>query len=368
MSASPHVHGDPRLHRIRDIVLSLHEGRGDEGPPPGDSDELDHLLAGVEALATEIKATRAAATRTQGRLEELMEVCLALVAFDYDKKASIGDDNDIFDGLAAALNMLGEELGASTVSIAYVDDIFESMSDALIIAEAEQGITRVNQAACTLAALPRGELLGKPLEAILPDIASGDIVARGGVQDEEKTLRAADGKAIPVSFSASILRNKRGATNEVVCVARDLTESKKTEEEQWRLREIMQRQSILVEELSTPIIPITSEVIVIPLVGSFNEGRAEQLSAALLAGVASRGARTAILDITGIRAVDAESVEGIVRAMHAVRLLGAEVLLTGVRADVARILVRLGVNLDIPTFSALQHGVAHALRWRRQAR
>ena len=102
----------------------------------------------------------------------------------------------------------------------------------------------------------------------------------------------------------------------------------------------------------------------VPLVGSLDEERAERIAAAVLSGVAARGARTVILDITGIRKVDSAAVEGLIRTVHAVRLLGAEVMLTGVRADVARLLVELGVELGIPTFSTLQQGIAKALRSR----
>jgi rsbT co-antagonist protein RsbR len=372
MTVPPRAADDPRLRRIHDIVDRVGDGQGDgqeetAGAPSGEDDWLGDLLAAVEVLAAEVEAARAAAYQRGRRLEDLMDVCLALVAFDYTKKASISDDNDVFDGMATALNMLGEELDASTVSVAYVDDVFESMSDALVIVGMDQHIKRVNKATCTLAGLPRDELVGKPLDAIVPEVSVSDLVARGGVHDEERGMRTADGRVIQVSFSASLLRHEKGGAKEIVCVARDLTASKQAEAEQWRLRETMQRQAILVEELSTPLIPITKEIVVVPLVGSLDEGRAERLTTALLTGVAERGARTAILDITGIRAVDSAAVERIIRAVHAMRFLGAKVVLTGVRADVAKALVLVDADLGVPTFSALQHGIAQALRWSRDS-
>jgi rsbT co-antagonist protein RsbR len=366
MTAPPPTADDPRLRRIHDIVDRVGSGQGHGGLDQGDW--LGDLLTAVETLAAEVETARAVADRTNRWLEELIDVCLALVAFDYTKKASISEDNDLFDGMAAALNMLGEELDASTVSVAYVDGIFESMSDALVIVGMDQHIKRVNQATCTLAGLSRGEIVGQPLNAIFPGVSVSDFVERDGAHAEEREMCVADGTVIPVSFSASLLRHKKAGAQEMVCVARDLTASKRAEAEQWQLREAMQRQAILVEELSTPLIPLTKEIVVVPLVGSLDEGRTEQLTATLLTGVAERGARTAILDITGIRAVDAAAVKRIVRAMHAVQLLGARVLLTGVRADVAKQLVLVDTELGIPTFSTLQHGIAQALRWSHQER
>ena len=79
----------------------------------------------------------------------------------------------------------------------------------------------------------------------------------------------------------------------------------------------------------------------------------------------SAHAKTAIIDITGVPVVDTQVASALLRAAQAVRLLGAQVMLTGIRPEVAQTLVGLGVNLgDIITRSTLQSGIAYAITQR----
>jgi len=126
--------------------------------------------------------------------------------------------------------------------------------------------------------------------------------------------------------------------------------------------EIIEGQRARLVELSTPLIPITDEIVVMPLIGTMDGPRAEQVFASALEG-AQRGTRVVILDLTGMRDVDGGVVQTLLRTASALRLLGAETVLTGVRADVAHTLVELGVELGgIVTRGTLQSGIAHALR------
>lgn len=329
---------------------------------PVDGDALDQALAAVEALSREITAMRASFTDANRRLAELMEVIVALVSFDYGKKAFVSDKEDVFDGMASGLNMLGEELSQTTVSKAYIDNIIESMSDLLIVTDRDARIRTVNQAACDMLERSSQELIDQPIDALFEDLCAADLIAAGGVRDEERTCLLRGDRRLPVSFSAAVMRDKRGAADGLVCVARDLTESKRVEEERLRLRDAVQRQSIILEELSTPLIPVTDEILVMPLIGTVDERRAEQIVDTLLQGVVSRRSRVAIIDITGIRTLECYGVSAILRAVQAVRLVGAEVALTGIRPEVARTLVAEGQDLSaVKTFGSLQNGIIHAM-------
>ncbi len=124
-----------------------------------------------------------------------------------------------------------------------------------------------------------------------------------------------------------------------------------------------QAQAAAMAELSTPLIPISERVMVMPLVGAVDSQRAQQVLEALLEGISAAGADVAILDITGVPVVDTSVANGLIQAAQAVRLLGAEVILTGIRPEVAQTLVGLGVDLrGIMTYSSLQSGIAAALR------
>jgi anti-anti-sigma factor len=114
--------------------------------------------------------------------------------------------------------------------------------------------------------------------------------------------------------------------------------------------------------LSTPLVPIDDDVLAMPLVGALDPRRMEKVLEALLEGVERRGARAVILDVTGVPQMDGQTAEALVRAAQAVGMLGAEVVLTGIRRDVARTLVDLGTGLKrIMTCSTLKAGIAHVM-------
>ncbi|MDI1483383.1 STAS domain-containing protein [Polyangium sp. y55x31] len=136
------------------------------------------------------------------------------------------------------------------------------------------------------------------------------------------------------------------------------------EEARMRLQEeIIASQAEAIRALSTPLLPIAEGVILMPLVGALNEQRAEQMLDTMLQGISRRGARVAILDITGVSDVDSHVAHGILRAARAASLLGARVFLTGIRGPVAQTLLALDANFGgLVTCSTLQDGVARALR------
>ena len=121
-------------------------------------------------------------------------------------------------------------------------------------------------------------------------------------------------------------------------------------------------QSAALQELSAPIIPIYGGVLVLPLIGAIDTQRATKIMEALLEGVAERNARVVLLDITGVPVVDTSVAHHLIQAARSVRLLGAEIVLVGIRPEIAQTIVQLGVDLSgIVTMADLQGGVAYAL-------
>lgn len=117
--------------------------------------------------------------------------------------------------------------------------------------------------------------------------------------------------------------------------------------------------------LSMPIIPISEDIVIMPLIGEMELQRMRRLVEELVEGVASHRARVAILDVTGVPSVNAGIADGIMRAARAVRLLGAEIVLTGIRPELARALIGLELSLSgVTTLQTLQSGVAYAMRLR----
>lgn len=115
----------------------------------------------------------------------------------------------------------------------------------------------------------------------------------------------------------------------------------------------------VIADLSVPIIPISAGTLVVPLVGNIDSARADQLLAAVLAQVEASGARTVVLDVTGVAVVDTQVAAALLRVAGAARLMGAEAVLVGIRPEVAQALVHLGVDLAaLRTAATLQDGLA----------
>ncbi len=115
-------------------------------------------------------------------------------------------------------------------------------------------------------------------------------------------------------------------------------------------------------ELSTPFIPISEKVMIMPLIGAMDVERAQQVMECALEGASQRRAEFVILDVTGLKGIDAGVADLLVRASQGLRLLGARVIITGIRPEVARALGKIDVSLDaIVTKATLQDGVAHAM-------
>jgi rsbT co-antagonist protein RsbR len=126
--------------------------------------------------------------------------------------------------------------------------------------------------------------------------------------------------------------------------------------------EIIREQTVAIQELSAPLIPIYRGVLVLPLIGAIDSQRAGTIMESLLDGIARRRASVVLLDITGVPVVDTSVAHHLLQAARAVRLLGAEIVLVGISPEIAQTIVQLGVDLSkILTRSDLQAGFAYAL-------
>lgn len=178
-----------------------------------------------------------------------------------------------------------------------------------------------------------------------------------------------DGRVIWVESTFHVLRDEAGMAVSAYGVTMDITDRKLADEERARLQdEVIRVQAAALDELSTPLIPISADILVMPLIGAVDRRRAERVIEALLQGISRARARFALIEITGVASVDIQTADALLRAARAVRLLGAEVVLTGIRPDVAQTLVALGTDLEgIATCGTLESGIAYANR-RRSAR
>jgi len=148
-------------------------------------------------------------------------------------------------------------------------------------------------------------------------------------------------------------------------VITDLTESVRLREIQREAEQqqaIIREQAELLAELSTPLIPISEGVLVMPLIGTLTDRRAQQVMETLLEGIVQYQAETVLLDITGVKTVDTSVANALIQVARAVNLIGSHIILTGIQPRIAQTLVQLGVSLgDIVTYSTLQAGIASIL-------
>ncbi|KAB8145201.1 PAS domain S-box protein [Chloroflexia bacterium SDU3-3] len=272
---------------------------------------------------------------------------------------------------------LEEDIHRKTDELRNTRDRFEQafMSTPLAMIEwdAQGRILFWNQSAQRIFGWAADEALGQNLIALLvPDVAADQVggvlreVLSGQALNNRNQNTRRDGRLITCQWHNAVLRDEQGQVIGAISQAEDVTDQIRAEEERASLQQqIIEAQAAALHELSTPLIPLADGVVAMPLIGSIDSARAQQVIDTLLSGVAEHRARITILDITGVPVVDTKVANALLSAAQAVRLLGGEVVLTGIRPEVAQTLVGLGVDLgSIITLASLQSGIAYAFHSR----
>ncbi|WP_236710897.1 STAS domain-containing protein [Streptomyces sp. 150FB] len=116
-------------------------------------------------------------------------------------------------------------------------------------------------------------------------------------------------------------------------------------------------------ELSTPVVKLWDGVIGVPLVGTLDSARTMVVMEKMLQALIDTGSEQAIIDITGVPAVDTEVAQHLLKTVVAARLMGAECTISGIRPQIAQTIVALGIDFgDITTKATLADALRHALR------
>ncbi|WP_394843085.1 PAS domain-containing protein [Pendulispora brunnea] len=242
--------------------------------------------------------------------------------------------------------------------------IFRAMTDVVLVLDREGRYLKVAPTRPDLLYAPSIDLVGRTIrEAIGPEAEAQflppilrALETRQVVYLEEYALPI-QGRNIWFSGSVSPMTE-----DSVVFVARDITDRKDAIEQRVRQEELIRAQSLMLAQLSSPLIPISDSIVVMPLIGALDEARVHRITESLLTGIIDQRARVAIIDVTGVTEVTASLAEMIVRAAHATRLLGANVILSGIRPNVAKSLVEIGADLgDIACHTNLKNAIASAM-------
>ncbi|PCC70212.1 rsbT co-antagonist protein RsbR [Nannocystis exedens] len=198
----------------------------------------------------------------------------------------------------------------------------------------------------------------------------------GGTESGESTRRAMNGEmqtAVPsevygvhwLSWGIPL----QDPELSVITVSLDVTETRRNELELRAKLDLIERQQQVIRELSTPIIEVWDGVLALPIVGLIDTVRTAEIMDNLLQAVTSTRARFAILDLTGVEVVDTGTASHLIRMIQAIRLLGAEGVLTGIHPTIAQTIVSLGVDLTrVAVFGKLRDALTHCIARLRPSR
>jgi rsbT co-antagonist protein RsbR len=126
---------------------------------------------------------------------------------------------------------------------------------------------------------------------------------------------------------------------------------------------VIRQQQVAIRELSTPVLKVRDQLVILPIIGALDAGRARQLTEQLLHGIRENRAKIVVIDITGVPEIDVDVANHMVQAVRASGLMGARVIITGLSAEIAQTLVNLGVDLSMmQSVGDLQGGIEEAER------
>ncbi len=271
------------------------------------------------------------------------------------------------------LDDLMESSAALAAERSTLRTIIDSLPDVMYVKDGKGRFVVANQALAQLLGVGSPDaLIGKtdlelfPHELAAAYDADDRAIIESGLPlfDKEEPVQHADGTTHWIVTTKVPLRDEQGRATGLVGRGQDITERRRADAERQQLQqELIGVQAAALQELSTPLIPISDTVLVMPLIGRIDARRANQILETLLTGIQAQQADLAIIDITGVNLVDTQVAHVLLQAARAVKLLGAQVVLTGLRPEVAQTLVSLGLDLsDIVTRGTLQSGIAYGLR------
>jgi rsbT co-antagonist protein RsbR len=126
---------------------------------------------------------------------------------------------------------------------------------------------------------------------------------------------------------------------------------------------VIERQQEEMLELSTPVVKLWEGILALPMIGTLDSARTQVVMESLLHRIVETGAELAIIDITGVPTVDTLVAQHLLKTVTAIRLMGADCIISGVRPQIAQTIVHLGVDLQgVITKATLADALSLAFR------
>jgi rsbT co-antagonist protein RsbR len=250
-----------------------------------------------------------------------------------------------------------------------LQSLIDHIPSIIYVKDLDKRYLLVNRFAADIMHLKPEEIIGKADNELFPPEVIDEwrkreerVLKLNGVHSYEDIFETDDGPHTFLGTLVTIL-DQQGKIYAFGGISTDVTELRRSEEERARLQEAaLQAHKQALRELSTPMIPISDEVVAMPLIGPIDSHRARDILDNLTEGILEQSAEFAILDLTGVSVIDTLVADSLVKATQAARLLGAQVILTGVKPPVAQTMVQLGMDMRaFVTMGTLKSGIAWAM-------
>lgn len=244
-------------------------------------------------------------------------------------------------------------------SLITLQTAIEHMPDGIVVLDRAQRVRYVNAAAQTLLA-PPPSVVAQPLADVLAQ-SSWQIAQRAhdAVGEHTRLVRVKPPQVLEGIEVA--VRGDRDASR--ILVLRDITDREQQAAALRTQNDEQQRLLDLVATLEAPIVALTEEILFVPLIGNLDSRRAQTLTTQLLHEAHERHTRLVVLDVTGVPVVDSRVARALIQTTRSLRLLGCQVMLSGISAAIAISLVEQEISLeDVMTVRTLQEALdAHTL-------
>jgi len=248
-----------------------------------------------------------------------------------------------------------------------LDSLLEHIPDRIYFKDKESRFLDVSKSKAERTGLSREEFKGKTdfdffseEEAkVMREDEKKTMESGEPVIDKVQKLELPDGSEKWFSMTKVPFFDNKGNVMGTLGISRDVTRLKTLELEKAKKIEAQQEELAV---LSTPVIDIWEGVLTVPLLGVLDSERASRIAEALLTQIVETRSFAAIMDISGISAVDSAVADLLIRTAKAVRLVGAEAILTGVGVEVAQTIADLGIDMEgLKTMATLRDGLKYAI-------
>ncbi len=260
--------------------------------------------------------------------------------------------------------------------------LIQTSPDTILLVDHGGTIVYANEQLSRMFGYAEDDVLGHPIETLIPERFSER--HPGHVRDYFADPRSRpmgigleligsrkDGTEFPVEVSLNHVElDGEGYASAAVRDISERLEQRETIDEQSRLiqelkeaHETIAEQSEALMELSTPVVKVWQEIILLPLIGMLDTERSQQMIERMLHSITDEDAKVAILDVTGVPVMDTSVARHLLQAVDAAKVLGCSVIITGISPNAAQTLATLGVDFGrISTRGSLQAGVSEAFK------